>query len=133
MGAQLPVKPFIQKVSHDDKLLFLNTADLFILASVTELESLVCLEAIGCGLPCMVSDSHDSAATQFALDDRFIFKANDADSLAGKIDYWYENQAQLKSIRGDVLAMAERYRFETSLDKMEALYTKAIQAGRSKS
>jgi glycosyltransferase involved in cell wall biosynthesis len=128
MGAELPVTPFTEYISQEEKLTYLNTADLFILASLVELESLACLEAIGCGLPCLVSDSPDSAASQFALDDRFIFKVDDADSLAGKINYWYENRVQLRALRGKVLAMAENYRFEKSLDKMEALYAEAIRA-----
>ncbi|MFH1476012.1 MAG: glycosyltransferase [Verrucomicrobiota bacterium] len=128
MGAELPVAPFIQYVSHADKLKYLNTADLFILASIVELESLSCLEAIGCGLPCLIGDSRHSAAAQFALDERFIFKSDDADSLAEKINYWYEHKDQLKDIRKKVLAMAENYRFEKCLDKMEAIYAEAINA-----
>lgn len=128
MGAELPVKPFIQYVSHEDKLKYLNTADLFILASIVELESLSCLEAIGCGLPCLIGDSPYSAAPQFALDERFIFKSDDADSLAGKINYWYEHRDQLKDIRRKVLAMAENYRFEKCLDKIEAIYAEVVRA-----
>ena len=130
MGSELPVKPFIQYVSHEDKLTYLNTADLFIHASIVELESLSCLESIGCGLPCLICDSRHSAATQFALDERFIFKADDADSLAGKINYWYEHRGQLKDIRQKVLAMAENYRFEKCLDKIEAMYAEALHANK---
>ena len=130
MGASLPVKPFIQYVDQEEKLTYLNTADLFIQASIVELESLSSLEAIGCGLPCLSSDSRHSAASQFALDERFLFKADHADNLAEKIDYWYENRDLLRSLRGNVLAMAENYRFEKCLDKMEALYAEAMQANK---
>jgi hypothetical protein len=51
----------------------LDTADLFVHSSIVELESLSSLEAIGCGLTCLVSDSKYSAARQFALDERFLF------------------------------------------------------------
>ena len=95
MGEKLPVKPFIGYVSHEDKLMYLNSADLYLHSSVVELESLTCLEAIGCGLPCLIGNSPYSAATQFALDDRFIFKMDDADDLAEKIDYWYKNRNEL--------------------------------------
>lgn len=128
MGADLPVKPLIRYVSPEEKLAYLNTADLFVQASVVELESLSCLEAIGCGLPCLIGDSRQSAASQFALDESFLFKADDADSLAGKIDYWYENRDRLRELRRNVLAMAENYRFEKCLDGMEALYAEAMQA-----
>jgi len=96
-GKELPVEPFIEYISFEDKLKYLNTADLFVHASIVELESLSCLEAIGCGLPCMVSDSKYSAASQFALDKRFLFKSDDPDHLAEKLNFWYENREELRS------------------------------------
>ncbi len=119
---ELPVKPRIEYISADDKFLFLNTADLFVHSSVIELESLSCLEAIGCGLPCMVSDSKYSAAPQFALDERFIFTADDSENLAGKIDYWYENRNELRSkeLKEKVLKEAEQYRFKKAVDDYES-------------
>jgi 1,2-diacylglycerol 3-alpha-glucosyltransferase len=124
-GSELPIKPMVRYVTHEEKLQYLNTADLFVHGSVVELESLACLEAIGCGLPCLISDSPHSAAKQFALDNRFVFTSDDPNSLAGKIDYWYEHKSELAAIRGQVLAMAENYRFSRCLDLMEALYREA--------
>jgi 1,2-diacylglycerol 3-alpha-glucosyltransferase len=126
-GADLPVKPFIRYITNEEKLQFLNTADLYVLGSLVELESLSCLEAIGCGLPCLIGNSPYSAAPQFALDDRFIFNYDNAAALAEKIDYWFENREELKNLRLQVLAMAEKYRFETCLDQMEQLYEEAIR------
>lgn len=57
LGKKLPVKPLIDYVSLEDKLLYLNTSDLYLHSSVVELESLSCLEAIGCGLPCLIGNS----------------------------------------------------------------------------
>jgi len=125
-GSQLPNPPMVQYVSQHDKLQYLNTADLYVHGSAVELESLACLEAIGCGLPCLIGDSPHSAAKQFALDPRFVFTHDDAASLTAKIDYWYENRAELATVRARVLAMAEQYRFEKCLDKMEALYRDAL-------
>lgn len=87
-----------------------------------ELESLSCLEAIGCGLPCLVSDAPNSAAAQFALDDRFIFEKDNPDDLAEKIDYWYENRELLRDISGQVLEMAEGYRCSRCIDELERFY-----------
>jgi glycosyltransferase involved in cell wall biosynthesis len=129
-GADLPVKPFIRYITNEEKLQFLNTADLYVLGSLVELESLSCLEAIGCGLPCLIGNSPYSAATQFALDDRFIFKYDNAAALAEKIDYWFENREELKNLHLQVLAMAEKYRFETCLDQMEQLYEEALRGFR---
>jgi len=133
LGAKLPVKPFIQHISDADKLMYLNTADLFLQASIVELESLSCLEAIGCGLPCLIANSRDSAAPQFALDKRFLFTSDDVESLANKIDYWFENRVELKAYKQKALAMAKNYDMEKCLDKMEALYAEALQHHRSHS
>ncbi|MEK6793804.1 MAG: glycosyltransferase [Spirochaetota bacterium] len=129
-GAELPVKPFVQYVTHEEKLEYLNTADLYVHASMVELESLSCLEAIGCGLPCLIGDSRYSAAPQFALDKRFIFTFDDADSLAAKIDYWYEHRGELKTSRKKALEMAEKYRFEKCLDEMEAMYAEVLRTSK---
>ncbi len=122
LGAELPNKPLIRYVSNEEKLQYLNTADMYVHGSIVELESLSCLEAIGCGLPCLIGDSRYSAAPQFALDDRFKFRRDDADDLAKKIDYWYEHKDELRASRARVLEMAEQYRFERCLDLMEDIY-----------
>jgi len=124
----LPVEPFMQYISPEDKFTYLNTADLFVHGSIVELESLSCLEAIGCGLPCLVSDSKYSAASMFALDERFIFTSDNPDSLAAKLDYWYENREYLRSekIKKQVLEMAEKYRFEKAVNEYEAFISSVV-------
>jgi 1,2-diacylglycerol 3-alpha-glucosyltransferase len=122
LGDELPNKPLIRYVTNEEKLQHLNTADMYVHGSIVELESLSCLEAIGCGLPCLIGDSSYSAARQFALDDRLIFRKDDADDLAKKIDYWYEHKDELRASRAKVLKMAEQYRFERCLDLMEDIY-----------
>jgi 1,2-diacylglycerol 3-alpha-glucosyltransferase len=122
LGSGLPNKPLIRYVSNEEKLQYLNTADMYVHGSIVELESLSCLEAIGCGLPCLIGDSSYSAAPQFAMDERFLFRRDDAHDLAKKIDYWYEHKDELRVSRAKVLEMAEQYRFEKCLDRMEEIY-----------
>ena len=129
LGADLPVKPLIEYVSQEDKLLYLNTADMYLHASVVELESLSCLEAIGCGLPCLIGDSPNSAAPMFAHDENFIFEMDNARDLAARIDYWYENREQLKELKKDTLFLAERFRFDHCVDEMESFYKDIISEG----
>ena len=126
-GKELPVEPFIEYVSHEDKLKYLNTADLFVHSSIVELESLSCLEAIGCGLPCLISDSKYSAASQFSLDERFKFSSDDPVHLAEKIDYWYENRNELRSaaMKEQVLTEAEAYRFARAVNEVESFLKEA--------
>jgi len=127
-GKALPVQPYIEYISFEDKLRFLNTADMYVHGSIVELESLSTSEALGCGLPCLISDSKYSAASQFALDDRFLFKSDSAEDLAKKIDYWYENRDELRSeeMKAKVLAEAEYYRFDRSVNEYEAFVQEIV-------
>lgn len=125
-GKELPVEPYIEYITMEQKLQYMNTADLYAHASVIELESLACLEAIGCGLPCLIGNSPNSAAPQFALDDRFIFEVDDADHLAARIDYWVENRQELKNLKTKALEMAEKYRFDRCMTQMEEFHQNAV-------
>lgn len=128
LGKQLPVKPFIEYISFEDKLRYLNTADMYVHGSIVELESLSTSEAIGCGLPSLISNSKYSAASQFALDERFIFESDDANDLAKKIDYWYEHRDELRSkeMKEKVLTEAEYYRFDRSVNEYEAFVNEIV-------
>lgn len=127
-GKELPVEPFIGYISHEDKLRLLNASDMYVHASIVELESLSCLEAIGCGLPVLVSDSKYSAASQFAINDNFLFTSDDADSLAARLDYWYEHKDFLRSkeMKARILDEAEKYRFERAVNQYEAFVKEVI-------
>lgn len=128
IGSVLPVTPYIGYISNEDKLRYLNTVDLYVHASIVELESLSTLEAIGCGLPCLISNSKHSAASQFALDDRFIFESDDAHDLAKHIDYWYEHLDELRSaeMKEKALVKAEHYRLDKSVDEYESFIAEIV-------
>lgn len=132
LGKELPLKPYIDFITSEEKMQYLNTADLYIHGSIVELESLSTSEAIGCGLPCLISDSKYSAASQFALDNRFLFKSDNADDLAKRIDYWYENREELRTenIKKEMLAMAEIYRFERAVNEYEAVLEEIVNPGK---
>lgn len=76
----------------------------------------------------MISNSKYSAASQFALDDRFLFESDNADQLAEKIDYWYENRDELRSnkLKKKVLGEAEYYRFERAVNEYEAFINQVV-------
>ena len=76
----------------------------------------------------MISDSKYSAASQFALDNRFLFKTDKPDDLASKIDYWYEHKEELRSaeMKKQVLVEAEYYRFDRSVNEYEAFINEIV-------
>lgn len=119
---ELPVKPLIKFISEEEKHLYYNTADLYVHSSRVELESRTCLEAIGCGLPCLIEDAPTSASSRFGLDDRFLFESGNEGELTARIDFWYENRALLTELRKPTLEQAEKYRIDKAIDAMEKLY-----------
>ncbi|GAW85297.1 conserved hypothetical protein [Bathymodiolus platifrons methanotrophic gill symbiont] len=122
LGNTLPNPAFFEYVSQEKLISLFNTADLFIHASEIELEGMAVLEAIGCGLPALISDAEHSASAQFALNDDFLFSAGNLQSLTTKMDYWIEHEAELKASRAGYLEKAQSYAFEASAQYARSLY-----------
>jgi len=80
------------------------------------------LEAMGCGLPVLVSDAPTSATRQFALDDRFLFRPGDSRHLAERMDYWIEHPDELHAARSQYLERVKPYMLADSIQRLEAVY-----------
>lgn len=122
LGARLPRPARIGPVGDGELLQLYRAADLYVHASLVELESLSTLEAMGCGLPVLLADAPHSAATHFALDGRSLFSANSAADLAVRLDYWIENTDDLALAGRRYAELADRYRLGASVERMEAIY-----------
>ncbi|MCK5354390.1 MAG: glycosyltransferase, partial [Methyloprofundus sp.] len=85
------------------------------------------LEAIGCGLPALISDAEHSASAQFALNDDFLFSAGDLESLTTKMDYWIEHESELRASKAAYLEKAQAYAFDVSAQYARALYLGLIK------
>lgn len=131
LGNTLPNPAFFEYVSQEKLISLLNTADLFIHASEIELEGMAVLEAIGCGLPALISDAEHSASAQFALNDNFLFSAGDLESLVSKLDYWIEHEAELKASKSAYLGKAQTYAFDASVKKARTLYQGLVDSSKA--
>jgi 1,2-diacylglycerol 3-alpha-glucosyltransferase len=125
-AASLPNGAQIGFLPRETLLERLQTADLFVHASEVELEGMAVLEAMSAGLPAIIADAPESAASHFALNDDFRFPAGDAAALAEKIDRLMDDRAKLESARAPYRERARQFDFDASVDKMVHLYRSVI-------
>jgi 1,2-diacylglycerol 3-alpha-glucosyltransferase len=122
MSATLAMPAEIRLAEEDEMPRLMRGADLLVHASDVELEGMAVLEALGTGLPALVSNAPMSASAALAINDAFRFSPGDSDELARKIDHLIEHPEQLAAAREASLAAAEGLRLEASITRMEAIY-----------
>jgi glycosyltransferase involved in cell wall biosynthesis len=111
----------------------LQASDLYVHAATVEIEAIAAIEAIACGLVPVIADSDLSATPQFALDERSLFTDNDENSLAEKIDFWYEHDEERQIMSGVYANFATKYSLENSLEKAERMFSDQIRDSKRKS
>lgn len=77
---------FIAPVVHTDLPEYLNRADVFVLPSLIEGHPKVLIEAMSCGLPCVVSDCDGNRIMVKDAENGLLFDPYDAKQMAQKIE-----------------------------------------------
>ena len=128
VSKKLPNPPIFKYIDNKNELVELyNQCNLYVHASEVEIESIACIEAISCGLIPIIADSKKSAAKQFALDERSIFKNKSIKDLCNKMEYWIEHPEEIQKSRVRYLKRASEFTIEKSIEKMEYLYNDVIR------
>lgn len=127
----LPIQPVFGFFSREEMTQLLNYADLYVHPALYEAEGIACLEAMACGNVILSSDSPKSATRFFALSPENLFHADDADSLAVKIDYWLEHPAEKERCGREYARYAAKFDFETCMNQMEKMLYAAAQQRQS--
>lgn len=126
IGKTLPIEPQFVYVKRDELIALLSQADLYVHAADMESEAISCIEAFATGLVPVIANSKLSATTQFALDERSLFKAGDAKDLARAIDYWLDNTEERLRMEAEYSKSAEKYSIDNSITKFEEMLNEAI-------
>ncbi len=126
LARDLPNAPEIGFLPRERLVRLLNTADLFVHCSAVELEGMAVLEALSVGLPAVVAQSPQSAASAFALDPDFQFPAGDAAALAERIDQLIEHPERLARARERSMALARRFDFGAGVAALADLYRSLV-------
>lgn len=123
-------QPIIGFFSHDKLLEILNFCDLYCHPAEVEIEAIACLEAICCGLVPVIANSPKCATKMFALDERCLFKVNDSDDLAQKIDYFIEHARDKAELENKYLAESVNFNQDECMRRMEEMLLKEIDKSR---
>ncbi len=126
LARHLPRKPVFGFYTQEELVELIHSCDLYVHASDAEIEGISCMEAFSCGLVPVISDSPLSATHQFALDERSLFRAGDAQSLAECIDYWIEHPTEKAELGEKYAAYGSGMRVEQCVAQAEQMYTDAI-------
>lgn len=121
LATSLPNGAEIGFLSNEDKNQMLASADLFVHCSEVELEGMAVLEAMHAGLPVLVADGPETAASGFALPE-FRFPVGAADILAAKLDWLIEHPDILKQSGIHCRAAANKLNIEKSITTIEEIY-----------
>lgn len=110
IAKSLGILPPIMKFYTRKQLVeVINSCDLYVHPAEIEIEAISCLEAISCGLVPVISDSKRSATNAFALTENNLFKNNDSEDLARKIDYWIEHPKEKEECSKQYLGYTKRF------------------------
>ena len=123
----LPIQPVYGFFSREEMTQLINYADLYVHPARYEAEGIACLEAMACGKTILSSDSPKSATSFFALSPDHLFRMNDAEDLASKIDYWLEHPEERAKSGEEYAIFAQKFDSETCMDHMEKMFYAAMQ------
>jgi 1,2-diacylglycerol 3-alpha-glucosyltransferase len=127
----LPRGAEIGFLPRETLLRYFAEADLFVHASEVELEGMAVLEAMSAGLPSLVAQAPESAASAFALNDDFRFPAGDSAALSARIDALIEDRSKLEQASEPYRLRARAFDFEASIGKLVQVYESVIGQRRS--
>ena len=125
--------PIFRFFSREEMVRTVNCADLYVHPAEIEIEAISCLEAISCGLVPVISNSPRSATRHFALDEKNLFKCNDSDDLAKKIDWWLDHPEERAKRSREYLGYTQQFDFDVCMDRMEQMILEVHENHKEKS
>jgi glycosyltransferase involved in cell wall biosynthesis len=131
LASELPNGAEIGFLPRATLLEYFKEADLFVHSSDVELEGMSVLESMSAGLPAIIAQAPESAASAFALNDDFKYAAGDVATLTAKIDALIENPEKLEAAREPYRQRARQFDFEASVGRMVEIYRSVVGEARA--
>ena len=99
-------------------------ADIFVLPSKNEGMSNSVLEAMACGLPCIVSDVGGSS--EMIENNGFVLQKNDEEHLQLKIEYFIKNPEQIELMGNNSRKKAETLSWDVVTNNLFKIFTQSL-------
>ena len=119
--------PIFNWYAKEELYEILGYSDLYIHPSDFESEPITCMEAMALGRVPIIADSEETAAKQFAIDKKSLFKADNSTDLAKKIDFWIEHYSLKERVEQEYSMIMKKYKLSDSAEKMERMFKEAIK------
>lgn len=119
---------FAGQISQRDLPRYYHMADLYISPSHVDGSSVSLMEALACGLPCLVSDIPANKEWVFEGQNGWLFPDGDANILAAKILAAIENRNSLPAVGKNARRVAEdRADWKKNFEKLLIAYEKTLE------
>lgn len=126
LAKKLKVDVTFDFYSKEDLIKVIYESDLYVHSSLVEIEGLSCLEAISSGKVPIIAETKKSAAAQFALDERSLYKGKDYLDLKNKIEYWIENEDEKARMEIEYSKHTDNYKLTHSVKRFTEFLKEAI-------
>jgi len=120
---------FVGQILHDELPKYLSSSDVYVSTSLSDGGMAVStLEAMACGLPCIVTDVGDNNKWIINGESGFVIPTKNPKTLAEKIIYLIKNEMLRKKIGGRSRKIIEdKQDYGKEMLKMENLYKELIE------
>jgi phosphatidylinositol alpha 1,6-mannosyltransferase len=113
---------FLGFVQDEDLLLLRRTADLFVIPSEAELQSLATMEAMACGLPVIAANAWALPELVHPEENGFLFQPGNSIELAKYVDILVNNTAMKQRMGEESLRIISKHNRSKVLEEWEELY-----------
>ncbi|HAR19080.1 MAG TPA: hypothetical protein DCR46_00330 [Cytophagales bacterium] len=83
---------------HDELVKHLQASDVYVFPSYLDSWAMTVVEAMGCGLPVIVTENTGAKSAVIDGENGFIIPINDLEALKSKISYFYNNRAEIQNM-----------------------------------
>lgn len=119
---------FTGRLSEKDLVSAYNSADVFVMPSICELEGMAVLEAMACGKPLVVANASENASKDFVNGNGVLFKPQDPLDLAAKLIEILSDEKLLKEMGEESYKKSKNFDIQKSATKMEKTYYSLVKA-----